>query len=77
MDIPSSSELTAMLEEEEETATSARDEFASFIDTKNYSSGDTEIIEERIHFLNDEIKELEDKIKGFREEIADIDTTKL
>ncbi len=76
MDIPSSSELTAMLEEEEETATSARDEFASFIDTKNYSSGDTEIIEERIHFLNDEIKELEDKIKGFREEIADIDTTK-
>ena len=61
MDIPSSNELTAMLQEEEETATTARDEFASLIDTKNYSSGDTEVIEERIAYLNNAIKDLEEK----------------
>lgn len=73
MDIPSSNELTAMLQEEEEAATTARDEFASLIDTKNYSSGDTEVIEERIHFLNSEIASLEDKIKAKKEEIQYID----
>ena len=37
MDIPSSSELTAMLQEEEDAATTARDEFASLIQkTDNY-----------------------------------------
>lgn len=73
MDIPSSNELTAMLQEEEEAATTARDEFASLIDTKNYSSGDTEVIEERINFLNSEIASLEDKIKTKKEEIQYID----
>ncbi len=76
MDIPSSNELTAMLQEEEESATTARDEFASLIDTKNYSSGDTEIIEERISYLNELIKDLEEKIKDAREEINLIDTKK-
>lgn len=76
MDIPSSNELTAMLQEEEEAATNARDEFASLIDTKNYSSGDTEVIEERINFLKDEISSLEEKIKKVKEEIAEIDNTK-
>lgn len=76
MDIPSSSELTAMLQEEEETATTARDEFASLIDTKNYSSGDTEVIEERIAYLNGEIKSLDEKIKAAKEEITIIDTQK-
>ena len=76
MDIPSSNELTAMLQEEEEAATNARDEFASLIDTKNYSSGDTEVIEERINFLKDEISSLEEKIKRVKEEIAEIDNTK-
>lgn len=73
MDIPSSNELTAMLQEEEEAATTARDEFASLIDTKNYSSGDTEVIEERIHFLQSEISSLEEKIKVKKEEIQYID----
>ncbi len=73
MDIPSSNELTAMLEEEEEIATSARDEFASLIDTKNYSSGDTEVIEERINFLNSEISSLEERIRLAKEEITNID----
>lgn len=73
MDIPSSNELTAMLQEEEEAATTARDEFASLIDTKNYSSGDTEVIEERIHFLNSEITTLEEKIKSKKEEVQYID----
>ncbi len=76
MDIPSSNELTAMLQEEEETATTARDEFASLIDTKNYSSGDTEVIEERIAYLNDSIKDLEKKIKASKEEIREIDDKK-
>ncbi len=76
MDIPSSNELTAMLQEEEETATTARDEFASLIDTKDYSSGDTEVIEERIAYLNSEIKDLEEKIKAAKEEIQYIDTNK-
>ena len=73
MDIPSSNELTAMLQEEEEAATNARDEFASLIDTKNYSSGDTEVIEERIKYLNSEISLLENKIKNAKEEITNID----
>lgn len=76
MDIPSSSELTAMLQEEEDAATTARDEFASLIDTKNYSSGDTEVIEERIAYLNAEIKSLDEKIKAAKEEITIIDTQK-
>lgn len=76
MDIPSSNELTAMLQEEEESATTARDEFASLIDTKNYSSGDTEVIEERIAFLNAEIKALEEKINEAKKEIAEIDNDK-
>ncbi len=73
MDIPSSNELTAMLQEEEESATTARDEFASLIDTKNYSSGDTEVIEERIEFLKSEIKDLEEKIASSKKEISEID----
>ncbi len=73
MDIPSSNELTAMLQEEEEAATNARDEFASLIDTKNYSSGDTEVIDERIKYLNSEISLLENKIKNAKEEITNID----
>lgn len=73
MDIPSSNELTAMLQEEEEAATNARDEFASLIDTKNYSSGDTEVIDERIKYLNSEINLLENKIKNAKEEITNID----
>lgn len=76
MDIPSSNELTSMLQEEEESATTARDEFASLIDTKNYSSGDTEVIEERIAFLNAEIKDLEEKINEAKKEIAEIDNQK-
>lgn len=73
MDIPSSNELTAMLQEEEEIATTARDEFASLIDTKNYSSGDTDVIEERIQFLRSEISNIEEKIKTKKEEIQYID----
>ncbi len=76
MDIPSSNELTAMLQEEEEGATTARDEFASLIDTKNYSSGDTEVIEERIAFLNAEINTLKEKINEAKKEIAEIDNQK-
>lgn len=76
MDIPSSNELTAMLQEEEDTATTARDEFASLIDTKNYSSGDTEVIEERIGYLNSEIHELEEKINIAKSEIKTIDQDK-
>lgn len=73
MDIPSSNELTTMLEEEEDAATTARDEYASLIDTKNYSSGDSEVIEERISFLNTVIASLEDKIKLAKDEIDSID----
>lgn len=76
MDIPSSNELTVMLQEEEDAATTARDEFASLIDTRNYSSGDTEVIEERINYLNSEIKALEDKIASAKEEITLIDETR-
>lgn len=76
MDIPSSNELTAMLQEEEEVATTARDEFASLIDTKNYSSGDTEVIEERINYLNSEIGYIESKINALKEEITLIDEEK-
>lgn len=76
MDIPSSNELTTMLEEEEEAATTARDEFASLIDTKNYSSGDTEVVEERINYLSAEIASLEEKIKSAKAEIDVIDNQK-
>lgn len=74
MDIPSSNDFTAMLSEEEEAAIEARDEFASLIDSKNYSDGDSEVIEKRIDYLNLEIAALEEKIRLSHEEIKNIDT---
>ncbi len=74
MDIPSSNELTTMLQEEEEAAIEARDEFASLIDTKEYLGSDSKVVEERINFLNGEISALEEKISMAREEIHTIDT---
>lgn len=74
MDIPSGSELSAMLHDEEEKAIDARDEFASFVDSKDYSGSDNKVIEERINYLNIEIASLEDKIRLAKEEIKNIDT---
>ena len=74
MDIPSSSELTSMLQEEEEATIEARDEFASIIDSKDYLGSDSEVVEERINFLNSKIYTLEEKINIAREEIQNIDT---
>ena len=74
MDIPSSNDFTAMLSAEEEAAIEARDEFASFIDSKNYLDGDSETIEKRIDYLNLEIAALEEKIRVSNEEIKTIDT---
>ena len=74
MDIPSSNDFTSMLQEEEEAAIEARDEFASLIDSKNYSDGDSETIEKRIDYLNLQISALEDKIRIANEEIRNIDT---
>lgn len=77
MDILSGSELTAMLKEEEENATLARDEFAQFIDSKNYMDHDNKVIEERINYLELEIKSLEEKIRIAKEEIKRIDTVEI
>lgn len=74
MDIPSSNDFTAMLQEEEEAAIEARDEFASLIDSKNYLDGDSETIERRIDYLNLEISALEEKIRLSNEEIKNIDS---
>ncbi len=77
MDVPTNSDLSVMLQEEEEKAGEARDEFASFIDSKDYSSGDNKVVKERINYVNIEIASLEDKIRLAKEEIKNIDTVEI
>lgn len=74
MDIPSSSELASMLQEELENASNKRDDFAALIDTKDYTGVDTNIVTERINYLNAEIGYIEDKIAALKEEVRSIDT---
>ena len=73
MDIPSSSDLESVLQEELNNASKARDEFASLIDSKDYTKIDTHVITNRINFLQNEITNLENKIKSLQEEINLID----
>ncbi len=77
MDIPNGTELAALLKDEEESAILARDEFAGFIDTKNYMDQDNKVIEERINYLDLEINGLEEKIRMAKEEIKKIDTIEI
>ncbi|MCI9279772.1 MAG: hypothetical protein HFJ02_03115 [Bacilli bacterium] len=77
MDIPNGAELAALLKDEEESAILARDEFAGFIDTKNYMDQDNKVIEERINYLDLEINGLEEKIRMAKEEIKKIDTIEI
>lgn len=77
MDIPNGAELAALLKDEEESAILARDEFAGFIDTKNYMDQDNKVIEERINYLDLEIKSLEEKIRIAKDEIKKIDTIEI
>ncbi len=77
MDIPNGTELAALLKDEEESAILARDEFAGFIDTKNYMDQDNKVIEERINYLDLEINGLEEKIRIAKEEIKKIDTIEI
>lgn len=77
MDMPNGSELAAMLKDEEESAILARDEFASFIDSKNYMDQDNKVIEERIKYLELEINHLEEKIRTAKAEIKKIDTEEI
>lgn len=77
MDVPSGNALASMIREEEENAMNARDEFASFIDSKNYMNQDNRVIEERINYLNMEIASVEEKIKAAKEEIKNIDTVRI
>lgn len=75
MDIPSGTELVPMLQEELETASNRRDEFASLIDSKDYNGEDTNVISERINFLTIQIANYEDKIRLLKEEIKRLDET--
>ena len=77
MDIPNGAELAALLKDEEESAILARDEFAGFIDTKNYMDQDNKVIEARINYLDLEIKGLEEKIRIAKDEIKKIDTVEI
>lgn len=72
MDI-NGTELSVILQEELENAINRRDEFAALIDSKDYSGENTNVISERINYLNIEIANLEDKIRLLKEEVKRID----
>ena len=73
MDIPSSSEMNSMLEEELEIASNKRDDFVALIDTKEYTGVDTTIVTARINYLNSEITNIENKIQALKDEVKSID----
>lgn len=77
MELPSSSDLATILKDEEEKASETRDDFATLIDNKDYTGGDTKVIEERINYINIEIAAVEDKIRLAREAIKNIDTVEI
>lgn len=74
MDIPSGAELITMLQEELENASNKRDEFAALIDSKDYSGVDTDVITDRINYLNVQVANYEDKIRLLTEEIKRLDS---
>jgi chromosome segregation ATPase len=73
MDVPSGADLEKTLDEALENATNERDEFASLIDTKDYSGTDNKIIQNRIEYLNEEITTIENMINNLKSEIDRID----
>lgn len=70
----SSGEVSSVLQEELESANIKRDEFASLIDSKDYTIVDTEVLSSRILYLTDEINEYKTKIEQCNEEINRLDT---
>lgn len=74
MDIPSGSELVLMLQEELENSSNKRDEFAALIDSKDYSGVESDVVADRINYLNIQIANYEDKIRLLNEEIKRLDT---
>lgn len=76
MNMNSGGEFAKTLKEELENASNSRDEFASLIDSKDYSNYNNEFIRERIEYLNESIKDLEEKIKYYKERINNIDNEK-
>ncbi len=75
MDIPNSADLSRILQDELDTASTNRDEFAALIDSKDYTGKDSKIVTNRIEYLNIEIANTEDKIRLLKEEINRLDTT--
>jgi hypothetical protein len=73
MDVPSGADLEKTLDEALENASSKRDEFATLIDTKDYTVSDNKIIEDRIAYLNDEIALINNKIESLKSEVSKID----
>lgn len=74
MDIPNNSDLNAILQEELNTASNNRDEFAALIDAKDYTGVNLQVISTRIEFLTLQISKNEAKIKQLQEEIGALDT---
>ncbi len=75
MDLPSGSELSSFLHDELISASDKRDEFAATLDNKDYTSGNNQILNERIEFLKQEINDLKDQIKDLEDKVHKMDTT--
>lgn len=77
MDIPNSRDVERILNEAEETSTRERDEFASFIDNKKYEENDTQIIEERKHYLESQKQSVQIELEEIQNQIKIIDLEKV
>lgn len=77
MDIPSGNELQSILQEELNNASNKRDEFAALIDSKDYLQTNTDVIKNRISYLNKQIENIEDKKNQLQEELKRVDTEEL
>ena len=76
MDLDSNTSKEA-LNIELENAEAKRDEFASMIASKNYESSDTTLLKDRIDFIKDKKKKLQDEIDKLKKEIKRVDTKDL
>ena len=74
MDLPNSQDAASVLENELEAAINERDEFASIIDQKDYTVFDSNVLGDRIEYLQIQIASYEEKIKQLKEEIHKMDS---
>lgn len=77
MELDNSSEVNKILKEALETASLERDEYASYIESKQYNGNDTKIVKDRQKYLEEQKQELEEELTELKNKIKQIDTVKV